>query len=191
VITHCATTHRAPSQFLEEIRELLALPASLPFLAKKRHVLNTVEQRHVNNFRVVPRNDFLAHTAFFGLELGDVVADNRTIAQEFVDVAFVPEGRPRVPGRDALLAQSPNDDAATVSSNVHLEYPTHELGALFEHVDFAIANFKPARHLACRDDSFFRKLALRLPVCPGSKRLVLGFTIGPHHVRKDGEECSV
>jgi hypothetical protein len=191
VIAHGPAANSTTREFLEKIRVLLALPAPLPLLAKERHVLHPCEQRRVNDFRVVPRNDFLPLVALFGLEFGDVFADNSPITQEFVNITFMPHGFTSIPSRDALFHEGAGDDATAVATHVHVEDAAHELCAFFEHVDFAIANFKPARHLARHDDAIFRLLAFRFPIRARSEGLVLGFTVGPHHVRQNGEEGSV
>ncbi|WP_324351873.1 hypothetical protein [Desulfovibrio sp.] len=164
VIAHCGATHRTACQFLEEIRELLALPTALAFLSKESHILNTVKRRTVDDLGVVARDDFLPHAAFLGLEFSNVFTNNGTIAQELVDVALMPNSRPRVPGQDALLAQSPSDDPAPVAAHIHVENAADELCAVFVHMNFAVVDFEPTRHLARHDDAFLRQLALRLPV---------------------------
>jgi len=88
---------------LEEIRELLALPAPLPFPAEKRHVLDAIKECLVNNGGIVPRDDLLSSGTLVSLELGDVFANYRTIAKQFFYVTPVPDGLARVPGRNPFL----------------------------------------------------------------------------------------
>jgi len=154
---------------LEKVREFLALPAPLPSLTKERHVLNTVERRTVDDLGVVADNGLLPDTALLGLGFGDVFTDNSTIAQEFVDVALMPHGLLRVPRRDTLFDKRPGDDAAPVSSQVHFEYPADELRARFEHMNLAVAHFKPTRNLARHDDAIFRFLAFVFQIRARSK----------------------
>ena|GEM_PF-6707686 len=191
VIAHRGAANRTACEFLEEIRELFTFATALPFLAKERHVLHPCEQRRVNDFGVVPRNDFLANTAFFGLEFGNVFADNSPITQEFVHIALMPDSLSRVPSRDALLVQSPNDDATPVALHVHVEDATDELRTLFEHMNLAVTHLEPSRDLARHEDAFLRQLALRLPVGQRPEGFVLRLAVRPHHVRQDREKRSV
>lgn len=191
VVSHGPTAHRAARDFLEEVREPLALPAPLPFVAQVRHVLNAIEQRRVDDFGVVPRNDFLPYAALLSLEFGNIIADNSAIAQQLVDVAFVPHRFARVPSRNALFHESPGDDAPTIPAHVHVEDATDKLRTFFEHVNFAVTHLKPARDMACHDDAVFRLLALRFPVRPRSEGLVLALAIRAHHVCQDRKERGV
>jgi hypothetical protein len=191
VITHCGAADRAPGQFLEEICELFAFAAALPLPAQERHVLNTVEQGAVDDLRVVADNDLLPYGAPIGLEFSDVFADNRPVAQQLVDVALMPNGFSRVPCRDAFLSQRPNNDPAPVALHVHVEDTTDELRSVFEHMKLAVTHLEPPRTLTRRNDSFPRKLTLRLPVRKRPERLVLRLTVRTHHVRKDREEGRV
>lgn len=191
VIAHCGAAHRTTCQFLEEIRELLALAAALSFLSKESHILNAVEQRRVDDFGVVPRNYFLSHAAFLGLKFGDIFADNSTIAQEFVHITLMPHGFASIPSRDVFFNEGAGDDATPVATHVHVEDATDELCAIFEHMDFAVAHFKPARDLTRHDDALLGLLALRLPVRKRPERLVFALAVRTHHVRQNGEEGSV
>jgi len=191
VISHRSAADRTTGEFLEEIRELLALSAPLALLAEKSHVLNAREDRRGNNLGVVPRDDFLRFSAPLGFELGDIIADDSAIAQELVDVAFVPHRLPCVPRRHAFFDEGADDDAAPIALHVHVEDAADELRALFEHVNLAIAHFEPPRDLARHDDAFFCVLALRLPVGQRPERLVLALAVRAHHVRQDREKRCV
>ena len=177
VIAHRPAAHRTTRELLEEIREPFALAAALAFLAQERHVLHSLEQRVVDDFRVVARDDFLSSAAILRLEFGDVFADNRPVAQQFIDVALMPDGLPRVPGRNAFLEEGADDDATAVSSHVHLENSANQLRAFFEHMEFAITDFEPAGALARRDDAVLGQLAFRFPVRTRSEGLVFGFAV--------------